>query len=289
MATSAILRAGTGGRIGGGTTYDPNDLALILVTTLPIAIMLGLSNPSFRWKVISLGGAAFNLIGIIATKSRGGFLGLIALGAFMLFVKLPGISKKKVTLILVILALVFGTHIGTEYKERILTILEESTSDITAGAGRIAAWKRALEIARDHPILGVGPDAFIAAYGHYLETDKFTGEISREEFGGMWQTAHNSFLLVLVELGVPGLLIFLAIITKAFLNFQKIIAKLANQDIYNNVRIQATTLKMALFGFLVCAFFLSQSYNVLLYVFYFLSGAMIRILATGMSIKTINR
>jgi O-antigen ligase len=276
MAATAILRAVTGARIGGGATYDPNDLALILVTTLPIAIMQGLSSASLRWKIICFGGATLNLIGIIATQSRGGFLGLIALGAFMVFVKLPGISKKKFILVLSILAMVFGTYLGTEYKERIRTILDESTSDVTAGSGRIGLWRQCLQIAKDHPILGVGPSAFSPAFGHYLETDKFPEELSREQIGGKWQTAHNSFLLVLTEMGLPGLIIFVAINVRSFRNFQRTKQFSANYATPDTRSIQATTLQMALVGFLVCAFFLSQSYNIIIYLLCFLSGSLLR-------------
>lgn len=276
MAISALSRAAAGGRIGGGSTYDPNDLALILVTTLPIAIMLGLSSSSFRWKIICFGGAVFNLIGIIATQSRGGFLGLVALGVFMLFVKLPGISKKKFILILSILAMIFGTYLGTEYRERIQTIFEETTSDITAGSGRIAVWKRSLQIARDNPFLGVGPNAYETAYGNYIENDKFAAELSPEAVGTMWKTAHNSFLLVLTEMGLPGLVIFLAINVKTFRNSQRVKSGLLKYSPKHVLSIQATTLQMALFGFLTCAFFLSQSYNILMYLYLFLSGAIVR-------------
>ncbi|MDZ7697271.1 MAG: O-antigen ligase family protein [Deltaproteobacteria bacterium] len=277
MASSAILRAAVGGRIGGGATYDPNDLALILVTTLPIGIMLGLSSSSFRSKILFLVGAAFNLIGIIATQSRGGFLGLLALGGFMLSVKLPGISKKKFILILSVLAMIFGTYLGAEYEERIQTIFDESYSDVSAGSGRIGLWRQCLHIAKDHPILGVGPNAFSAAFGHYLETDKFPEELSRDQLGGKWQTAHNSFLLVLDEMGLPGLLLFLAINIRSFRNFHRVKAISANHNLSSNLSVQATTLQMALIGFLVCAFFLSQSYNMIIYQFCFLSGNMLRL------------
>jgi probable O-glycosylation ligase (exosortase A-associated) len=282
MATSAILRAGTGGRIGGGA-YDPNDLALVLVTTLPIAIMEGLSTPSIRWKIVCIGGAILNLIGIIATQSRGGFLGLVGLGGFMTIVKLPGISKKKIILIISVLAVIFGTYLGTEYKERIQTIFEETTSDITAGSGRIGVWRRALQIAREHPFLGVGPSAFGTAYGHYLETDRFSGALSKDVVGGAWKTAHNSFLLVLTEMGLPGLLIFLSINARSLRNFQSIKAHSQNHSVFDIISVQATALQIALVGFLVCAFFLSQSYNPLIYLFLFLSGAMIR---TGSTVKS---
>jgi len=276
-----------GGRIGAvAGAYDPNDLALILVTTLPIAIMQGLSSPSRHWKTIYLLGGSFNIVGIIATQSRGGFLGLVAVGVFMLFIKLPGISKKKLILILSILATIFGTYLGAEYKERIRTILEESSSDLSAGSGRIAVWERCLEIARDHPVLGVGPDAFGAAYGHYIETDKFSEDLSRGALGGTWHTAHNSFLLVLTEMGVPGLLLFLAINIRSFRNSQKIKLLSRSHDPALILSIQATSLQMALVGFLTCAFFLSQSYSSLIYLFCFLSGAMIRLSSTVKSTET---
>jgi len=281
MALSAILGAAAGGRIGGGATYDPNDLALILVTTLPIAIMLGLSSPSLRWKTICFGAAALNLIGIIATQSRGGFLGLLALGSFMLSVKLPSISKKKFILILSVLAMIFGTYLGAEYKERIQTIFEEDYSDISAGSSRIGLWRQCLHIARDHPILGVGPGAFSTAFGHYLESDKFPEELSRDQVGGKWQTAHNSFLLVLNEMGLPGLLIFLTINIRSFRNCHRVRASPANHNLTSDLRVQATTLQMALLGFLVCAFFISQTYNSLIYSFCFLSGAMVRLTAAS--------
>jgi len=243
--------------------------------------MLGLSSPSLRWKTICFGAAALNLIGIIATQSRGGFLGLLALGSFMLSVKLPSISKKKFILILSVLAMIFGTYLGAEYKERIQTIFEEDYSDISAGSSRIGLWRQCLHIARDHPILGVGPGAFSTAFGHYLESDKFPEELSRDQVGGKWQTAHNSFLLVLNEMGLPGLLIFLTINIRSFRNCHRVRASPANHNLTSDLRVQATTLQMALLGFLVCAFFISQTYNSLIYSFCFLSGAMVRLTAAS--------
>lgn len=275
-ALSAVLRAGTGGRIGGGGAYDPNDLALVLVTTLPITVMQGLSSASKIWKVICYLGALFSLLGLIATQSRGGFLGLIAVGGFMLVIRVPGISKKNLILTLGVLAIFFGSYIGTQYKERIETIFEETLNDVAAGSGRIGVWKQALQIARDHPMFGVGPLAFSTAHGQYLEAGKFEGELSRERLGGMWRTAHNSFLLILAEMGIPGLLIFIAINLRSFRNLRKVKTRSVGIEATRLLNIQATSLMMALFGFLVCAFFLSQSYHVTSYLFCFLSGAMVR-------------
>jgi len=277
MAISAIVRMGTESRVGGGGAYDPNDLAMVLVTTLPIAIMQGLTATGWLRKLICFGGGALNLLGIIATKSRGGFLGLLALGAFMMVVTLPGISRKRLILLLTTLSIVFGAYLGTEYRERIATIFEESTSDVGAGSGRVGVWRRALQLARDHPILGVGPGAFTSAFGEYLEADKFEGDISREGIGGKWQTAHNSFLLILAEMGIPGFIIYLVIIIRSFRNLTRA-KKLESREetSMSPSAVHATSLQMALVGFLSCAFFLSQSYNVLLYLYFFLTSALLR-------------
>lgn len=275
MAISAIL-SGITGRVGGGTTYDPNDLALVLVTTLPIAIMQGLSNTSLYWKIICFGGGVLNLFGIIATGSRGGFLGLIVIGGLMFFVKLPGVSRRRIILMLSILGLIFGTYVGAEYEERIRTIFEQSTSDLTAGSGRIAVWRRAFVIAKDHPILGVGPGAFETAFGSYIESGKFKGVLSEDEIGTAWHNAHNSFILVLTEMGIPGLVIFLTIIIHTFRNLIRVKKLGFKSELPNPLVFQATSVQMALFGFLSSAFFLSQAYNPLIYLFCFLSGAMVR-------------
>ena len=276
MAVSALSRTAVGGRMGIGA-YDPNDLALLLVTTLPIAVMQGLSITKWYWKTISFLGAALNLVAIVATQSRGGFLGLIVLGAFMISAKIPGISRMKLLILLTVLASIFLAYLGADYKARILTILEESTSDITGGSGRIGLWRQCLVIAKDHPILGVGPDSFSTAFGHYLTNDKFEGELAAESRGHKWQTAHNAFLLVLTEMGLPGLVIFIAIIIRSYRNLNAVRMLSFQHDAIANLGIQATGLQMALVGFLACAFFLSQSYNPFVYLFCFLSGTIMRI------------
>jgi len=287
MAVSVLSKTALGERMGIGA-YDPNDLALLLVTTLPIAVMQCLSSTKWYWKTICFLGSAFNLIAIIATQSRGGFLGLVALGAFMLSVKIPRISRQKLLILLTVLAFVFLAYLGADYKDRIVTILEESTSDVTGGSGRIGLWRQCLVIAKDHPILGVGPDAFSTAFGDYLEKDKFEGELAAEERGHKWQTAHNAFLLVLIEMGIPGLLIFVAIIIRSYRNLNTVRTLSFQHDAITNLGIQATGLQMALIGFLACALFLSQSYSPLIYLFCFLSGTMLRISSTPKQAETPN-
>jgi len=265
------------GRIGGGSTYDANDLAMIMVIALPIAIVEIMRSGPRIWKIFCLIGGISCLATIIATQSRGGLLGLAVIAVMFFFMKGIPIPKGKVLIVLGVLGGGFLLILTSEYKERIQTIFEERISDMQAGSGRVLIWRRALVIARDNPVLGVGPDSFMTAYGDYLSNQKFPQSLYEDIDWPGWQTAHNSYLLVLTELGVPGFLVYLAIIIRSFRNLNRFTKRSISNDLSTDVRLLATGLKVSLSAFLVCAFFLTQTYNIVLFLYCALSGEMIRI------------
>ena len=63
-----------------------------------------------------------------------------------------------------------------------------------------------------NPLFGVGPEQFPAAEG------TLSPFAERQQFGiGVrWNAAHNSFIQIGAELGLPGLALFIAIIASAF-------------------------------------------------------------------------
>ncbi|MFC1884334.1 O-antigen ligase family protein [Thermodesulfobacteriota bacterium] len=278
MAVATIATTQEGIRASVGSTYDPNDMALLMVITLPLALTQALSTKKVIWKTVCFSGAVMCLIALIATQSRGGFMGLLVVGLFILFTKMPGLPKKKIVFASLVLALFFVIKMGSDYENRINTIFDD-VSSLRAGSKRMLIWQRSLVIASDYPILGAGPYCFNTAYGYYLENDKFVGELSPvyDEWAAYkWATAHNSFLLVLVEMGIVGLAIFLAIIFKTFINLRKINEEFSNRSESISLALQSIGIKISLIGFLVCGFFLSQSYNIIPYLFCFLSGTILR-------------
>jgi O-antigen ligase len=184
-------------------------------------------------------------------------------------------GSKKVFLIL-LSCLLFIAVAGPAYWNRISTIRDYEADD----SGRILVWKRSLVIAASHPILGVGPDAFMTAYGDFLEKDRFPKELSRRTTGvRVWQTAHSAYLLVLVELGIPGLLLFLAINYRSLRNLRKIRQlDLSEAGELRTLQPWSHGLTISLIGFLTCGLFISQSYNSLIYLICALSGSILRIL-----------
>jgi len=78
--------------------------------------------------------------------------------------------------------------------------IASTRADIEAGhfGGRGAIWMAGLEVAREHPLVGVGAGAFQAAVEPTIHEE---------------MVAHNVLLSVLVEDGLVGLLLFVAMIT----------------------------------------------------------------------------
>ena len=204
---------------------------------------------------------------------------MLVVGGVILFTKMPGLPKKKIVFASLILALFFVFKMGSEYENRISTIFDD-VSSLRAGSKRMLVWKRSLVIASDYPIIGVGPLCYTTAYGDYLENEKFTGELSPvyDEWAAYkWATAHNSFLLVLVELGIIGLTVFIAIIIRAFRNFTLIKNNITKDNPDKEIMLATLGAKISLIGFIVSGFFLSQAYNSQFYIICFLSGALLRI------------
>jgi O-antigen ligase len=148
---------------------------------------------------------------------------------------------------------------------------------------REVIWARGLKILGENPWLGVGVDCFSTAYGQALEHEKFSkiGNV----YDRSWKVAHNSFIQVGAEMGVPGLLVFLLLIGLSIKNFRetKRLAlaaarcACADSDIHHyQVHLLAGMFSLALTGFLVCGFFLSQAYSVFPYLFLAVSGSLRR-------------
>src|SRR5262245_25982118 len=80
----------------GGMFENPNDLATALDLLLPLSIMLTLLSKGLA-RLFYLACAAVMAIGVLVTFSRGGFLGLIAMGGLLLW-KLGRGRRLKITL-----------------------------------------------------------------------------------------------------------------------------------------------------------------------------------------------
>ena len=144
------------------------------------------------------------MITVLFTLSRGGFLGLcvVALG-------LAAKSKYKVTglLAVVLIGSISFALLPNRIAERVESIRTASDTDQSAQM-RFDSWWVSLQIIGDHPLLGVGPRNMLGLYSRYLQTENI-------------RVAHNSFLQMAVDAGLPALLMFLGVIVLSFLRLRR--------------------------------------------------------------------
>jgi len=97
------MRKGSMERIYVGEMYDPNDLALIMVTFLPLAFFLYSTEKNIMKKLFSLTTIGLSIITIILTKSRGAFIGIISIAVLFILIKTnPNKSRLNFRKILIL-------------------------------------------------------------------------------------------------------------------------------------------------------------------------------------------
>lgn len=177
--------------------FNADTAGLILAIGMPVAWALGMlqvrehRGGMLRWLNFSYMPLAFLGIALTATRTA-----LIATVPAILFAiaSLGRLSVRRrivislfaIAGVLAIIPLIPQTSV-----ERFLTTGSEISSGALGGRGYI--WKMGLRTYAEHPILGVGAGAFKVAVG-------------------IGKVAHNTLISVLVELGLVGISLFLAIL-----------------------------------------------------------------------------
>ncbi|MEE9442374.1 MAG: O-antigen ligase family protein [candidate division Zixibacteria bacterium] len=247
---SGDIRAGS--LIGQGMFGDANDVALILVTAIPLTIFYKLKNtPVPYYKIIQWGVIVLLILGVVMTKSRGGLLGLLAVVFFM---AMKGKNKAiGLVVFLVVIALILML-LPSEFTDRYSTI---GTYNQDASAmGRIYAWQAGINMMIARPVTGVGVGCFETAFGLAFRPAGFGA--------AKWQAPHNTLIQVGGETGLIGLAIFMYLYLYCLMLMRRL--QPAGTD---EQKKKITLIKDAIFtgliGFGVSAFFLTQAFNYMLY------------------------
>jgi putative inorganic carbon (hco3(-)) transporter len=184
-AVSALNRAT-------GNVIDPNLFAGYLTLLFPLALACGIAM-SWRWGPI-LSGVGMLILGaaMVATLSRGGWLGLVA-GVATMALLLPG--RRRVVLGVaggVVAVLLLGGVAGP-----VVARLGSSSgaSPLQTFADRIPIWSAAVNMFMQHPVFGIGLNNF----GNYIGSYDSSLDVNQ---------AHDLFLNVAAERGLLGLITF---------------------------------------------------------------------------------
>jgi O-antigen ligase len=216
-----------------GNLIDPNLFAGYLVLLVPLTLAIGLA-ARWKWSPIPTAGALL-LLGatLVATLSRGGWLGLIV-GIGTLAVLLPGrrrviggVAAAAVALLLLAAAGPVAARLGGG----------AGASPMQTLIDRFPIWTAALNMFVQHPIFGLGVDNF----GNYIGLYDPSLDVNQ---------AHDLFLNIAVERGLIGLMTFLALIILTFRTLLMTLVKLSGTD---RLLVAAATASLA--GFLADSLF----------------------------------
>ena len=247
-------------RLGVGL-YETNYFATILVLVIPMAFVFAAQAPdAVRRTMWTLGGLLL-VLELFLTSSRGGFLGLLV--ACMVFVyRRRGLSGALSIVAVLLLGLII---VPTDLGARLWTVFGGGAVDMPAGLeasnrAHEALFWAALRMIADNPIFGVGPLNFKALSTTYTGLQQ--GNI-----------AHNSFLEVAAEFGLPIFAIFMTLIFSTFRTLNRA-TRLAGTDAGWRIAGLAEGMRSGLLGFLVGGFFISAQYEKIFWLSVFLTIAL---------------
>jgi probable O-glycosylation ligase (exosortase A-associated) len=239
---------------GSGLAGNPNDLALMMNLLMPITGALFVISRS-PWAKIATGLACLlSVAAVIATFSRAGFITLAAIGALTL---LAMVRRGAIVTALgvVFLSVVTLAVMPQKYYERLSTITDIEADPTGSAQGRWDDWVLAVGYIRQHPVTGAGLGqdllALNAARGH-----------------DTWRSVHNAYLQSAVDLGLPGMLLFIALLAASFHNAWTIRRRAARAGL-DDLSLIAHSVSISLWAFTVAAFFHPIAYQ---FYFFCLAG-----------------
>ena len=236
---------------GGSGNANETAAALVAGAALLGALAAGLRRqPALR--LVAACGVPFLVLGVFLTLSRGGLFALVA--ALVATVAFSGRWRPQATAVaaLGVLGAVvyFAAFAPAGARERVTTV--------DGGTGRTDVWRVGWRMVEDEPVRGIGAGNFANTSVHYLLQP---GAIVRDDFiVDTPKVAHNSYLEVLAELGVIGLVLFtlvLAFALTCIVKATRLFARLEDRQ----MELLSRGLLVALVGLLASDLFGSRQFE----------------------------
>jgi O-antigen ligase len=248
----AVVEGYRAGGRGSGIFGNSNEMALHLVTIVPIVVALVFATRSIVWKCAYSLSAVLMVAGIVVSYSRGAFVGLLVASALLVW-KLGQRQRLIIGILTVITIGLFLLLVPGNYGTRILSIFVPSLDPVGSSEARRAELLRSLNVSLHHPLFGIG-------MGNYASQMSLRDVVT-----------HNSYTQVSAEMGVAALVCYTMLVVTPFRRLGEIAretfaTRSSSQYFYLAVGLQAS-----LGAYLVASFFASVAYY--WYVYYLVGYA----------------
>jgi O-antigen ligase len=239
---------------GSGLAGNPNDLALVLNLMIPLAAALCVAERALAARAVAALALLLAVAGIVVTFSRAGFVALATIGLLSIVAM---VRRAPAGALAVVLGLVVITPsvLPPGYVQRLTTITDISSDPTGSAQGRWTDLIVAADLAARNPVIGVGLGQNLLA-------------LNRER-GPTWREVHNVYLQYAVDLGVPGLLLFLWLFVAVFRSARRVRRLSTRAPALNELGVVAAAVQIALCAFAVAALFYPAAYH---FYFFLIAG-----------------
>lgn len=237
----------------GWVAGDANYFALDACLVLPLALLFAWHSRILWERVFAFGCFSMTLAATLVGASRGGLLGLVASSIWFIWHSPRRIRNLVLLLILMIPPLVLLPS------SPLRRFIHPQYSDLAGERDRPIAWRAGLRMVERHPIMGIGLGEFKPQMLKYADPGV-----------GFSSIAHNTYLEVAAETGLPNFLVFLGMLSFTYIGLGRI-RRLASDSGPPLTYLASMGTQAGFVGFLVCAFFLSAEYMKLFWLCTFLS------------------
>jgi putative inorganic carbon (HCO3(-)) transporter len=227
------------GRIG-GIFENPNDMALHLVTMMPVAVALAFGSRGLSRKLLYGGAALLMAAATVVTYSRGGFLSMTA-AMLVLGWALGRRHRFAVVTGACVLALALLVLAPGGYGMRIFSIYDHNLDALGSANARQALLLRSIVVAVRNPLFGVG-----------------MGNFSYVSFRN--QVTHNAYTQVAAEMGAAAFVLYLLYIVTPLRHLRAIARETFEARRTSRFYYLAVGLAASLVGYMVASFFGSVAY-----------------------------
>ena len=228
----------------GGMFGNPNDMALHLVMFTPLAFILGIASKNYISKVVYFIFTALMIGANMVTQSRGGFLGLVAVGGFLIW-KLSKKNRLQVIAISIVLCIGGIAVAPGDYGKRIISIFDTSQDVSGSHNQRQQLLERSIIVTLRNP-LGIGLGNFPIVGINSLQS-------------------HNAFTQISSELGWICLFVYLAFMISPFRKLAAMERQMYARSDTSWIYYLSIGLQSCIVGYMVSSFFVSVAYQWFIY------------------------
>jgi O-antigen ligase len=254
----------------GGIYSNPNDLAFAVVLTLPFCLAFLLTAKGPVKKLFWLGAILVMGLTLVMTASRAGFIDLMISGTVCLWHF--GVRGRRMYLVVAtgLTGALLLAVAGGPLMSRMMAFTGHADTQLAETAydsyeARKFLMYRALYGIETHPLLGLGLANF-------------------PEYSGIWHDVHMTYLQIAVEGGIPALILYLLIFSRAFANL-KTLRRRKDLDVHTTLFVGG--LHSSMIGFAVGALFAPEAYQFFPYFAVAYTSALVAILREQGKLSTL--